>query len=196
MSPSCRDDPSCDVVRTACDSNCRVSYVVVSLFQGFTILNITTRIRRILNSRFALEHRYFLLTKWLPLFPNFNNNKSPKCMEGKERQSIYGQDETITVEGVDQPKLKDCFEMWHNIANSAKARYLIQYVDRFGPYDWNPLTACQCLQQCKYDSIEAFDMASSCAYEDIEIRTASLFPDLVMIPGTDSEIVRETKIPS
>ena len=55
-------------------------------------------------------------------------------MEGKERQSIYGQDETITVEGVDQPKLKDCFEMWHNIANSAKARYLIQYVDRFGPY--------------------------------------------------------------
>ena len=63
-------------------------------------------------------------------------------------------------------------------------------------YDWNPLTACQCLQQCKYDSIEAFDMASSCAYEDIEIRTASLFPDLVMIPGTDSEVVRETDIPS
>ena len=165
MSPSCRDDPSCDLIRTACSSLCRVSY--------------------------------FLLTKWFPLFPNFKNNESPKCNEGKERQSIYGQDETITVQGkVDQPQLKDCFEMWNNIANSAKARYLIQYVDRFGPYDWNPLTACQCLQQCKYDSIEAFDMASSCAYEDIEIRTASLFPDLVMIPGTDSEVVRETEIPS
>lgn len=103
MSPSCRDDPSCDLIRTACSSLCRVSY--------------------------------FLLTKWFPLFPNFKNNESPKCNEGKERQSIYGQDETITVQGkVDQPQLKDCFEMWNNIANSAKARYLIQYVDRFGPY--------------------------------------------------------------
>lgn len=64
----------------------------------------------------------------------------------------------------------------------------------FFRYDWNPLTACQCLQQCKYDSIEAFDMTSSCAYEDIEIRTASLFPDLLMIPGTDTDVVRESEI--
>jgi hypothetical protein len=120
---------------------------------------------------------------------------SPKCTGGKERQSIYGKDETIDMTGIKQPKLKDCFEKWIDISNSAKARYLIQYVDRFGPYDWNPLTACQCLQLCKYDSIEAFDMASSCDYEEIEVRTASLFPDLMSIPGSDSSgIVRETKI--
>ena len=112
LSPSCRDDASCDLVRSACDSKCRVSY--------------------------------YLLTKWFPLFPNFKNNNSPKCSSGKQRQSIFGQDKTIDVEGTKQPTLDDCFKMWQNIANSAKARYFIQYLDRFGPY----VVVCFCFRKC------------------------------------------------
>jgi hypothetical protein len=97
---------------------------------------------------------------------------------GDARARAYGTKETH----------RKCMDLWREFEMSPKARFLIQYKDRFGNHPWNANTACKCLGRCAYNSYEAMDLLPQCQYEHNSDMVASLFPDLPADLGAAKEL--------
>jgi hypothetical protein len=89
-----------------------------------------------------------------------------------------------------------CFQLWDQIEGSARDRYLISYKSSLGGNDWNAQTACQCMKLCPFNELEALDMMSVCARDELDIGGGldgikkSLFPDLVRGAAEVSQFTR------
>lgn len=124
---------------------------------------------------------FWLITHWFPFFPQNSDKKRRYCKGKKTRDGLWAPLETeAQATYTNLPSIEECIDLWDVFRLSSKARYLTQYTDRLGEYDWDPYTVCKCLQICAYSETEAFDLISACAFETNVVRTASLFPELTL----------------
>lgn len=157
----CRDDPLCPEAWKACGTECAACYWVIRTFPDFR------RACAILNPPAALKGNTGLRKS--------NREGTEPVPRGLNSPPLEDEDNKVTD---DFDRLSQCFDMWNEFSQSPKARYLLQYADRFGHLPWHPKLACQCLGKCVMDGFESLAMHSACAYHENYAVKEMLFPDL------------------